>query len=435
MSMSEELPDMEDQDLLGMLFPEEDPQTDDLLLTEAENLINDLFSKQEMWNSADTEDFLSQLLGDEDDGFTPPSAPSFSPLGSDSGISDDPSLSPHSEPEGVMEGVAEYVMECVQECNEAQVVETDHCYSLQSVRTEKPDTDVFIDLDDVDEDMDNDDFSDELLTLENSTHDSKSELQFQFKTIELTEEEKRLLAKENVTIPTDMPLTKAEERTLKRVRRKIRNKQSAQESRKKKKVYVDGLESRVAVCTAHNQDLQKKVEMLQKQNISLLEQLKKLQTIVKLSTLKVFLLSFCLIVFPSMNPFRSSGQNDLYTPSTGMSRALRSYPPLPKSEVIPSSNEVVEDENILVVENNQILLNQTPDYQQLDQSDSESAVSSNSSSDFPSGANKHAHPQAHSQSEPAAPPVVYDGPNTQKESWIEQTGSAVIIQQHRSDEM
>nr|XP_028569755.1 cyclic AMP-responsive element-binding protein 3-like protein 3 [Podarcis muralis]XP_028569757.1 cyclic AMP-responsive element-binding protein 3-like protein 3 [Podarcis muralis] len=128
----------------------------------------------------------------------------------------------------------------------------------------------------------------------------------------LTEDEKKLLAKEGVTLPTQLPLTKYEERVLKKIRRKIRNKQSAQESRKKKKEYIDGLESRMSACTAQNQELQRKVVHLEKQNLSLLQQLKKLQGLVMQSSGKaaqtstcvaVLLLSFALIVFPSIRPF------------------------------------------------------------------------------------------------------------------------------------
>ncbi|XP_070600168.1 cyclic AMP-responsive element-binding protein 3-like protein 3 [Erythrolamprus reginae] len=131
----------------------------------------------------------------------------------------------------------------------------------------------------------------------------------------LTEDEKKLLAKEGVMLPTQLPLTKYEERVLKKIRRKIRNKQSAQESRKKRKEYIDGLESRMSACTAQNQELQRKVVHLEKQNLSLLQQLKKLQSIVMQSSGKaaqtstcvaVLLLSFALIIFPSIRPFTSN---------------------------------------------------------------------------------------------------------------------------------
>ena len=49
-------------------------------------------------------------------------------------------------------------------------------------------------------------------------------IDIQFPELRLSDEEKTLLAREGVTLPTNMPLTKEEERTLKAVRRKIRNK-------------------------------------------------------------------------------------------------------------------------------------------------------------------------------------------------------------------
>ncbi|XP_060889433.1 cyclic AMP-responsive element-binding protein 3-like protein 3-A [Labrus mixtus] len=149
----------------------------------------------------------------------------------------------------------------------------------------------------------------------------------------LNEDEKKLLAKEGVTLPDQLPLTKYEERILKKIRRKIRNKQSAQESRKKKKEYIDGLESRMATCNAHNQELQRKVSHLEKCNMSLMEQLRRLQALVMNTSNKpaqtgtcvlVLLLSFSLILFPSLKPFSDTkvSQGD-FSPVRIQSRSLQ----------------------------------------------------------------------------------------------------------------
>ncbi|XP_061681263.1 cyclic AMP-responsive element-binding protein 3-like protein 3-A isoform X2 [Syngnathoides biaculeatus] len=149
----------------------------------------------------------------------------------------------------------------------------------------------------------------------------------------LNEDEKKLLAKEGVTLPSQLPLTKYEERILKKIRRKIRNKQSAQESRKKKKEYIDGLESRMAACSAHNQELQRKVSQLEKCNISLIEQLRRLQVLVMNTSNKpaqtgtcvlVLLLSFSLILLPNLKPYADTkvSQGD-YSPVRIQSRSLQ----------------------------------------------------------------------------------------------------------------
>lgn len=132
----------------------------------------------QMLTGMDTEDFLSSLLeGEENMGTI---CPSHSPLGSDSGISDDSSTgvgnnnllgcpSPHgsdsdvvtspsySQPSPVHSDPALAPGELHTESLEALTVQADHSYSLlqssgtdmdilQSVRAERPDTDVFIDL-------------------------------------------------------------------------------------------------------------------------------------------------------------------------------------------------------------------------------------------------------------------------------------------------
>ncbi|XP_075908753.1 cyclic AMP-responsive element-binding protein 3-like protein 3 [Petromyzon marinus] len=150
--------------------------------------------------------------------------------------------------------------------------------------------------------------------------------------VALTDEERKLLMQEGMPMPAHLPLTKVEERVLKRVRRKIRNKQSAQESRRRKKEYVDGLESRVSTCTVHNHELQRKMQQLEKQNLSLLTQLRHLQSLMKQGSAKaaqtgtcvmVFLLSFALILYPSCGPSSpATSAPATYRPQGVLSRSL-----------------------------------------------------------------------------------------------------------------
>ncbi|KAH8242346.1 hypothetical protein KR032_001420 [Drosophila birchii] len=105
-------------------------------------------------------------------------------------------------------------------------------------------------------------------------------------TLLLTEEEKRTLLAEGYPIPQKLPLTKAEEKSLKKIRRKIKNKISAQESRRKKKEYMDQLERRVEILVTENHDYKKRLEGLEETNANLLSQLHKLQALVSKHNVK-----------------------------------------------------------------------------------------------------------------------------------------------------
>ncbi|XP_046856869.1 cyclic AMP-responsive element-binding protein 3-like protein 4 [Xenia sp. Carnegie-2017] len=154
----------------------------------------------------------------------------------------------------------------------------------------------------------------------------------------ITEEEKKLLEEEGHVLPTNVPLTKDEEKLLKKVRRKIKNKVSAQESRRKKKEYIDGLEYRVKTCTDQNRALQQKVSSLEEQNKSLLEELKCLKEHVSPSNhnkrqtstcILVLFLAFALVAFPfERSTFLRTQSNsvaDSYSTMPVRSRTLLEY--------------------------------------------------------------------------------------------------------------
>ena len=174
----------------------------------------------------------------------------------------------------------------------------------------------------------------------------------------LTEEEKDLLALEGVRIPENVPLTKMEERVLKKVRRKLRNRQSAHVSRQKKKDYIKNLELRVKKCTDQNSELQIKIGKLELQNSTLVQQLSHLKSMIthKMSSaagakngrsvnattgtcLMMVVFSCCLLMMPMSEFTRSEQTVASYDKNMAsvMSRTLLNAPPEDAVEALKTS--------------------------------------------------------------------------------------------------
>ncbi|XP_056149501.1 cyclic AMP-responsive element-binding protein 3-like protein 3-A [Lampris incognitus] len=314
------------------------------------------------------DDFLDNLLGGSDSSSVPAS-PLWSPSASDSGLSEDPlsdhPVSPHPPPSSPFPA-----FHCR---SHPQTYPTaGHAAGEPALSDMAPD--ISIDLG-----WDSNDHQEKLgiayylstnptsplsschaltikdLLLCNLGKKAQRNSQHSLQELVLNEDEKKLLAKEGVNLPTKLPLSKSEERVLKKIRRKIRNKHSAQESRKKKREYVDSLEGRMAACSAHNLELQRKVHQLEQTNNSLLEQLSRLQarlphssskTTQKGTCILVLLLSFSLILSPTLQPHPNSLlSQEEYAEAKVPSRLMHSV--VEPEEVTPSVLSVYRGMDVL----------------------------------------------------------------------------------------
>ncbi|XP_009978219.1 PREDICTED: cyclic AMP-responsive element-binding protein 3-like protein 3 [Tauraco erythrolophus] len=132
--------------------------------------------------------------------------------------------------------------------------------------------------------------------------------QSNFQELILKEKERQVPEKTGCSLPSRLQQTKTEDHLLKKVRRNIKTKRSAQRSRGRKRMYRKDLKKWVTLCTAQYHRLERKVQRLQKQNMSVLKQLRKLWALVRRSTAEaaaakaytmVMVLSLYLIVFPN----------------------------------------------------------------------------------------------------------------------------------------
>ncbi|NWH56520.1 CR3L3 protein, partial [Geococcyx californianus] len=426
MACSDELAALADEDLLDFILKDDVPCSK--IPVEENDLLEDWDVQDIGLLDNELDNLISSVLSPSED--KPGTVQGCSPADNDSGISEDQYLS-HSPGN-----------DSVSSRWSSGIVQVDHNYSrhedcpvLESVRSDMAEGDVLIDLGNFPMAVAVDDgphfVSETIVQVLTALHSSFPELV-------LTEEEKQLLEKEGVQLPSCLPLTKAEERLLKKVRQKIRNKQSAQDSRHRKKMYVDGLENRVAACTAQNHRLEKKVQLLEEQNMLLLKQLQKLQALVRKYTTTgktctmVIVLSFCLILSPHLSSFWS---RELQPELRVLSRQIREFP----SQVAPHMQEDVavqvffpelEDPSILES------LNKSQE-EGLSPPDPDLRFSFNSSSSsepLVTMGSELGPPQPQeqqSQGDNLQEAVVW---KVKRQEWV-QNAARVAIQQHRADEM
>ncbi|XP_054042819.1 cyclic AMP-responsive element-binding protein 3 [Rissa tridactyla] len=383
MSCTEELSALADEDLLDFILKDDAPCPD--ILGENNSLLEDWGVPELELLDKEVDDLISSLLSPFEE--EPGIVQGYLPAGNDSGISEGQHLS-HSPGSDV-----------VSRPWSSDIVQVDHNYHLhqdwpvlESMRSDTAESHFSIDLE-------------TWMGLEGTSKALEESFTFpiaiavdagpqlvpgaivqsNFPELVLKEEERQLMEKESVSLPTGGPMNKAEECLPKKVRRKIRNKQSAQDSRRRKKIYMDGLENRLAVCTARNHKLRKKVQLLEKQNMSLLKELQKLQALVRRSTTRttttrtctmVMLLS-CLVVSPSSG---STGRREPQPELRMLSQQIReiSTADVQKDAVVEGFSPEPVDWSLLgslhqLWEEDQSLPNRDP----------RSYFNSNSSSDLP----------------------------------------------------
>ncbi|NXK40111.1 CR3L3 protein, partial [Piprites chloris] len=425
MSCPEGLDVLADVDLLDFLLKDDAPCPE--IPEEQNGLLEDWVLPTPEFLDKEMDDFISSLLSPLED---EPGMIDCLPTSSDSSISEDQHLSP-----------------CPGSSFASRdIVQVDHNYSLhwpvlESVRSDTAEGDVTIELgtsktleqcssSPIAVDVDS-----EPQLVPGAVVQVMTAVPSDFPDLVLTEEEKQLLEKEGVTLPTCLPLTKAEERILRKVRRKIQNKQSAQDSRRRRKIYVDGLENKVAACTAQNHELEKKVQQLQKQNMSLLRQLRKLQALVRRSAPKttrrktcimIVFLSFCLVLSPSI---RSPGSVEPQLEPKVLSRQIREFP----NQGAPDVQQDSELEGFSLEPGDSSLsgnLNQSWEEGQSALDPDPIPFNSSSSSDPPAAAGSE---RGLPQSDPL-PAAVLVPWKAKGQEWVEHP-DRVLIQQHHANEM